>query len=332
MQGFSGIVATFLVTFLPYAVQAQQDPGSLPVSQEDRSLYSRQQVIHPESLSGIWETSNGHEGAIGIHLELDTTIPSDGDKQNWTPQSWQDLQVGVYERKGSEIQLGEEGYFSDSPRGVSVTFDRGRLQLHFVSQWADTPSVDLDLVQQADGCWDGRLHRGEFDSHVTLCRPSAGQSGNASPLVGTWAENSILGQGCMHIVEQAPGEFTGWSDTIELPGTVVSCINNVSKPVTVSEHFGERMKIRLEKDGSVSFELYAYAMMCCPHTFVGRLAKGGNLVRGTWPPGANQAPHEATWKKMPGDSCVASDSQQGTENGFLSFAPNATSATRRFAY
>jgi hypothetical protein len=207
MQGFSGIVASFLVTFLPYAVQAQQDPGSLPVSQEDRSLYSGQQVIHPESLSGIWETSNGHEGAIGIHLELDTTIPSDGDKQNWTPQSWQDLQVGVYERKGAEIQLGEGGYFSDSPRGVSVTFDRGRLQLHFVSQWADTPSVDLDLVP-----------------------------------------------------------------------------------------------------------------------------KGGNLVRGTWPPDANQAPHEATWKKMPGDSCVGSDSQQGTENGLLSFAPNATSATRRFAY
>jgi len=135
----------------------------------------------PESLSGIWETSNGHGGAIGIHLELDTTIPSDGDKQSWAPQSWQDLQVGGFERKGTEIQLGEEGGFSDSRRGGNVTFNQGRLQLHFVSPWADTPSVDLDLVQQEGGCWDGRLHRGEFDSHVILCRPSTNQSGKANP-------------------------------------------------------------------------------------------------------------------------------------------------------
>lgn len=313
MLRLSGIVAASLVTFLPCVIHAQQDSGSILVASEDRSFYLGQQVMHPESLSGIWETSNGHGGAIGIHLELDTTIPSDGDKQSWAPQSWQDLQVGVFERKGTEIQLGEEGGFSDSRRGGNVTFNQGRLQLHFVSPWTDTPSVDLDLVQQAGDCWDGRLHRGEFDSHVTLCRPSTSQSGKANPLVGTWAENSNLGQGCIHIAEQAPGEFTGWSDAIQLPGTVRSCIDNVSKPVTVSERFGERLKARLEKDGSVSFELYAYTGMCCPHTFVGKLTEGGNLIQGTWPSGANQAAHNATWKKMHGDSCVVSDSEQATE-------------------
>jgi hypothetical protein len=308
-----GIVAASLVTFLPCALHGQQDSSSIPLASEDRSFYLGYQVMHPESLSGIWETTNGHGGAIGIHLELDTTMPSGGDKQSWAPQSWQDLQVGVFERKGAEIQLGEESGFSDSRRGGDVTFDQGRLQLYFVSPWTDTTSVDLDLVQQADGCWDGRLHRGEFDSHVTLCRPSTSQSGKASPLVGTWKENSKLGQGCIHIAEQAPGEFIGWSDDIQLPGTVRSCIDNVSKPVAVFQRFGELLKAHLEKDGSVSFELYAYTGMCCPHKFVGKLTEGGSLIRGTWPSGANQAAHSATWKKLPGDSCVASDSEQAAK-------------------
>jgi len=147
----------------------------------------------------------------------------------------------------------------------------------------------------------------------TLCRPSTGQSGKTSPLVGTWTENSNLGQGCIHIAEQAPGEFTGWSDDIQLPGTVRSCIDGVSKPVAVFQRFGERLKAQLEKDGSVSFELYAYTGMCCSHTFVGKLTEDKNLIRGTWPSGANQAAHDATWKKMPGDSCVASDSEQAAE-------------------
>jgi hypothetical protein len=309
----SGIVAASLLTFLPCTLHAQQDSGSIPLASEDRSFYLGHHVMHPESLSGIWETSNGHGGAVGIQLELDTTMPSDGDKQSWVSQSWQDLQVGVFERKGAEIQLGDESGFSDSHRGGDVAFDQGHLQLHFVSPWTDTPSADLDLVQQANGCWDGRLHRGEFDSRVTLCRPSTGQSGKTSPLVGTWTENSNLGQGCIHIAEQAPGEFTGWSDDIQLPGTVRSCIDGVSKPVAVFQRFGERLKAQLEKDGSVSFELYAYTGMCCSHTFVGKLTEDKNLIRGTWPSGANQAAHDATWKKMPGDSCVASDSEQAAE-------------------
>jgi hypothetical protein len=309
----SGIVAASLVTFLPCALHPQEDSASIPVALEDRSFYLGQQVMHPESLSGVWETSNVHGGAVGIHLELDTTMPSDGDEQNWAPQSWQDLQVGVFERKAAEIQIGEEGGFSDSHRGGGVTFDQGRLQLHFVSTWTGTPSVDLDLVQQAGGCWEGRLHRGEFDSHVTLCRPSTSHSGKASPLVGTWAENSKLGRGCIHIAEQASGEFTGWSDEIQFPRTVRSCINNVSKPVAVFQRFGEPLKAHLEKDGSASFELYAYSGICCPHTFVGKLTEGGNLIRGTWPSGRNQTAHNATWKKMPGDSCVVSDSEQAAE-------------------
>ena len=232
-------------------------------------------------------------------------VPGDGEKPSWVPQSWQDLQVGVFERKGAEIQFGEEGFFSDSRRGGSLTLDAGRLQLHFVSQWADVQSVDLDLVQQGGDCWYGRLHRGTFDSRVTVCRPTAGQSGNTSPIVGTWSEISGFGQGCIHIAQQAPGEFTGWSDSIEPPGTV-RCASTIPGPHALFQHFGELMKIHLEDCGTVSFELYAYTPGCCSHTFVGKLTKDGALIHGTWPPGANQAPHDASWKKVPGDSCVTS--------------------------
>ena len=147
-----------------------------------------------------------------------------------------------------------------------------------------------------------------------ISKVPARRSGKTSPLVGTWAENSNFGQGCIHIAEQTPGEFIGWSDDIQLPGTVRSCIDNVSKPVSVFQRFGERLKARLEKDCTVSFEFHAFNDMCCSHTFVGKLAEGGDLIHGTWPSGANQFPHDATWKKMTGDSCVASDSEQTQPN------------------
>ena len=82
MLRLSAIVAASLVTFLPCAFDARQNAGSIPIALGDRSFYLGQQGMHPEPLSGILETSSGHRSAIGIQLELDTTIPSDGDKQN----------------------------------------------------------------------------------------------------------------------------------------------------------------------------------------------------------------------------------------------------------
>ena len=251
--------------------------------------------MRPESLSGIWETSSGHGSAIGIHLELDTTIPSDGDKQSWVPQSWQNLQVGVFKRKGAEIQLGEESGFSDSRRGGNLTFDQGRLQLHFVSPWTDTPSVDLDLVQQAGGCWDGRLHRGEFDSHVTLCRPSTSLSGMASPLVGTWAENSNLGEGCIHIAEQAPGEFTGWSDDIQLPGTVRSCIDGVSKPVAVFQRFGELRRHRAVFRSQLSGRELDSCRTDPGPGATGSIPQAGEISQGYIPVSCGEGLSHSTW-------------------------------------
>ncbi|HUO59396.1 MAG TPA: hypothetical protein VMU24_01930, partial [Candidatus Acidoferrales bacterium] len=58
------------------------------LSANDRSFYLNHPVVDPESLSGIWEAADGRGGAVGIHLELATTLPGDTSPPIWTPQSW----------------------------------------------------------------------------------------------------------------------------------------------------------------------------------------------------------------------------------------------------
>ena len=144
----SVFIALSIMSLLSYTDAPQTSTiNSVPVIQpDDRSPYLSSPVAHPEALSGLWETSNGHGGAVGIHLLLTTTVPGDVKTLHGTTQSWQSLEVGVYERKLATIQVGEQNYFSDSPRGGNVSFDMGRLRLHFVSRVASEPSMDLDLV------------------------------------------------------------------------------------------------------------------------------------------------------------------------------------------
>ena len=272
----SRVIAATAVTFvglLTCAVQAQEE-----------SFYFGQPVQHPEGLSGVWETADGQGGAIGIHLLLDTSIPADATAPAGAPQSWQDLQLGVFDRRGPIIQRGELNYFGDSPRGGEVRFKDGRLTLHFVSTMVDAPSIDLDLVQQPGDRWVGRLHRGWFDSQVMLRRPEVDGAMGTSPIVGTWSESSSPGYTCMHIVEQAPNEFSGWSDSLK--------------------HYGELMKVRPAGDGRFSFELYAHSGVCCSHTFIGLPDAHGDRMEGLWPSGLKQAPHNGSWRKARGDSCV----------------------------
>src|SRR5882757_8106991 len=127
--------------------------GASAIPDGDRSPYIGRPVVDPEGLSGLWEVSNGRGGAVGIHLQLATSVATDAKADGRTlagvEQLWQYLEVAVYERHGATLVFGEENYFSDSPRGASVTMEDGRLQLHFVSQRPDlTPPVDLDLVKR----------------------------------------------------------------------------------------------------------------------------------------------------------------------------------------
>ena len=140
-----------LLTFAGVTVQGQSG-----THQAHRSFYSGRPVDHPEALSGVWETSDGHGGAVGIHLRLMTTVPLHVDPPIWTPQSWAHLQVSVFQRRGSEFVSGDENYFSDSPDDGPVTLERGRLRVYFVSKSVKLPSIERP---RSSSTHDESLHR-----------------------------------------------------------------------------------------------------------------------------------------------------------------------------
>jgi hypothetical protein len=141
--------------------QNKPSPAQSPSHQdENRSFYAGLPVTHPEHLSGIWEAPDGHGGAIGLHLMLSTTAPADATTLVRAKQSWLSLGVGIYQRSGPVIQVGEENYSEDSPRGGGVRYDNDRSTLH-------APEFDLDLHHNQRNEWTGRLHRKEFNSQLT---------------------------------------------------------------------------------------------------------------------------------------------------------------------
>lgn len=242
----------------------------------------------------MWQTSDGQDGAVGIHLLLGTAVSGDTDPPIWNPQLWQYLEVGIFQRNGPEIAFGDENFSSDSVRGGSVLLTDGRLQLHFVSSWKDTPSVDLDLLHQPDGCWHGRFHRGSFDSTVTLCRPTPGPSIEPSPLIGTWSSGRG-DSGCIHIFETGSGTFTGWSDALEVPGLIIFSPN--TGPHLFSENYGELAKVQLTNNRFVSLEFSAYSPICCSHLFVGTLSADGSTIRERSHPALTRPPMPLTGPK-----------------------------------
>jgi len=311
------LVSILAVAFWVPAVRSQSSVMSPPETPpDDRSFYIGQSIDHPEDLSGMWETFNEHGGAIGIHLEVMTSVSGDARPILWSPQTWQHLNLSVFERKGPELAFGEENYFADNVRGSSVKLEDGHLQLHFVAPQTnrsqaqidairalgiEEPSaVDLDLMRQPDGCWHGRFHRGSFDSMVTLCRPMRGSADAVSPLAGTWSSDN---DDCIHIFQTGPGSFIGWSDALEVPGRVVFG-PNIPGPHQLYQNYGALAKIHLANNGEVSLELGAYNPICCSHLFIGTLSSDGSTLQGNFPPGPNQAPHAATWTKLSSDFCV----------------------------
>jgi hypothetical protein len=93
--------------------------AKLSETDEDRSFYLNQPIFHPETVSGIWETPNGNGGAVGIHLQLATKLPDDS-RISWTPQAWQHLVIGVFERKTTDEAFGNMNGFSDSNAGAAL--------------------------------------------------------------------------------------------------------------------------------------------------------------------------------------------------------------------
>lgn len=263
-----------------------------PATNQPRSLYLGTPVTHPEDLSGIWEAPNGHGGAVGIYLILMTTAPAEATTLVGTPQSWLHLEMAVYEHPKATLQLNENNGFSDDMQPFGgVHYDAGHLTLHY-------PQFDLDLVRTRSGGWRGRFHRKQFDARVTLKRP-APPKGSAQPwFIGTWRTGDAAHQTCLQIAEQAPGVFTGWSDTLLAWGSA-RFAPHLKRPEYSLESYGDLAKVQASENGLVSVELNAYTAMCCSHAFTARPTANGTIMQADW-----RSPHASVWTKMPGDSCI----------------------------
>jgi hypothetical protein len=272
----------------------QQNSSAQP--HQDRSFYRGTPVAHPEDLSGVWEAPDGHGRAIGIHLQFDTTVPVEATTLTGTRQSWLGLSVGLYRRSGAQLQLGDENFFSDSPRGGSVRYEDGHLTLHF-------PGIDLDLHRIEGDKWTGRLHREDFDSVVTLARPTMQPTSKATWFLGTWKSTIGSQITCLHIAEASPAALLAWSDTLSTEGSTYSP-PQIPKPPYAWERYGELAKVQSAEGGGLSVELSAYSPICCSHPFHATSADKGKAMKAEWPAGPNQSSHKSRWTKMPGNSCV----------------------------
>jgi hypothetical protein len=303
MRGQSTMIVASLVS-LTWAVYGQvaAPPDSVPAIPGDRRSYLGRPVTNPEALSGFWETPNGHGGAVGIHLLLMTTVPTEGwNAAGNAPQSWEHLTLDVYERRGAKIGPDEDNGFSDSPRGGNVSFEAGHLKLHSVSTSPSDPSIDVDLFQRPDDAWVGRLHRGSFDAHVMLSRPGASLPPNR--LVGTWVGGRGISFACVHIAQQAPKEFVGWTDSIPFPlGPPRMTIPELTGPKTQYLSYGRPVGIKLEAGGNILFDPNEMNGICCGQTFVGKTSRDGKFIQGPWR--GTESAQDASLKKIPGNSCI----------------------------
>jgi hypothetical protein len=285
---------------LPQSPLGKQPQHSSAQERQDRSFYLGTPVTHPEDLSGLWEAPDGHGGAIGIHLLLDTTAPVDANTLTGVTQSWLGLQLGIYQRSGAELRPGDENFFSDSPRGGSLRYEGGRLTLH-------APGYDLDLHRIAEGNedkWSGRFHRGDIDSVVTLARPMLRPQSKNTWFLGTWKGAAGPQVTCLHIAQASPPALLAWSDSLVAWGAA-RFAPHVAKPPYSWEHYGDLVKIQPAENGALWVELGAYSAICCSHRFHATSADNGKAMKSDWPAGPNQSPHKSRWTKMSGNSCIA---------------------------
>ncbi len=325
--------ARVVTTLLLAAITLEPPPArpqNVPVTpSEDRSFYLGQPIAHPEDLSGLWEAPNGKGGIIGIHLSLATTIPSSATSLAGIEQSWLHLQVALYERADASIPGAEMNGFSDSLRGGSVHYNGSRLTLHY-----DDFDLDLSRVRSKRGDrsapenrWFGRYHRNGFDRTVTLTRPAPLPGARAPWFLGTWAGGNSGFQTCLHITQSSSGDVLGWSDSLQLWG-LVRFAPTVQKPPSSLEHYGDIARIQPRSDGRVSLELHANTAICCSHSFIASPQQHGTLMQADWPPGPNQSPHQSTWTKMPGNSCLVPIHEESSRTSYKP-CPSTSSPTTR---
>jgi hypothetical protein len=257
-------------------------------------------VDYPEQIAGLWESDDGSGGAVGLNFQLTTELKGQPKTFTGRHQYWDSLQIGVYQRRGRQRQVGDANWIMDNSGGVNC--DGRRL----VARMPDL-AIDLDLnYDSKNQIWNGWFHRGTFARQVVLSRPRAKSGISKSRLVGTWLEGQPA-RICLHVVQQSDGDLAAWYDQLSLPGLYRYAHGIVPLPRT-SEHYGEQGIVSEPGHEVLRFQVRPYSAGCCSPVFVGKLSEGGDRLTGGWDGGNAPGSHE--WRRVDGDSCVQAHNKQ----------------------
>ena len=275
--------APFVIVSLALLVHAQSRSSSTPSMKGTV-------VTRPEQMTGLWES----DGAVGINLRLITTIKGQPKTFAGWSQYWDSLQIGVYQRHGSEQNVGDANWIMDNLGGVN--FDGTRL----VAKMPDL-SIDVDLSYDIQNqTWNGWFHRRTFARRVVLSRPRAKPGITKSRLVGTWRLGESARE-CLHVAQQSDGGLAGWYDTLSLPGSYRYAPGIVPLPWT-SEYSGELATVSEPGYEVLRVGASPYTAAAGPPAFVVKLSKEGDRLMGGREGG--NASLSFQWRKVDGDSCV----------------------------
>jgi hypothetical protein len=268
----------------------------LNARREDHSFYQGTPVEHPEQLSGVWEAPDGRGGAVGLQFILHTAIPAQTTVLADAQQTWTSLEVGIYQRSGPTVAIGEENWFTDSLQDGALHYQNGRLQIA-------SAHYDLDLTHKAGDIWTGRFHRAAYDAHVILRRPEVTHRTAEDWYLGTWMQGRLTFQSCLHVGRGANGALVSWKDSLSELG----CVRygpNVAHATSANESYGELVKAHAQANGDLVLEFGAYSGWCCPSII--EVARGpAGVMQPVLPVLPQQVARRALWRRVAGQSCVA---------------------------
>ena len=115
--------------------------------------------------------------------------------------------------------------------------------------------------------------------------------GKANSIVGTWVGGAGVPLSCVHITQQEPNEFIGWTDSLPPPlGPPNGLMPRGLSPKVRFPFYGRPIGIHLESGGKILFDPNEANGICClanirRKTYPGRETYSGLAAKHGEPPG-----------------------------------------------
>jgi hypothetical protein len=258
-------------------------------------------VVHPEEITGAWESWIDPVTTVGIDIYLVETVEGAPTTLRGADQKVRFLRVTTYVRHGDQSQRTWWSY--DVPARFS--WREGHLTLHQTRTANDPYDVDLDLLlDPAKSQWTGRFNSLGISKNVVLKRPQYVPS-KSSP-VGTWKGGDSPDFECMHIGMGIDGQLVVWSDGLSLTGLVIYGANGTRPPVKTDESYGMLSSDTMLRFGGKRW-MFDYGNGLWGEFITGQVGNDGSVFSGEATRYGNGISdgraHSFAWQRVQGDSC-----------------------------